>query len=92
MLSTTTDFPSAGSLAFRRGTAEPARIVRRNADGTALIARLRRTPGGGTTPLPGAAANCTVPLDELFEDEDHARHGSERQARQARRAHAAGGR
>lgn len=92
MLNVETQFPHAGCIAFRRGTAEPARIIRHNADRTALIERRQRLPGGGTTPLPGAAANCTVPMEDLHADEDSAIFGSTAKARAARRSRAAGGR
>lgn len=91
MLSQNTTFPQVGAIGYRRGTAEPARILRRNADATAFIERRQRVPGGGTRPLQGAAANCTVPLEELFEHPDHAIHGSAKKARQAKRSRAAGG-
>lgn len=90
MLDTHTPFPHAGSMAFRRGTAEPVRIQRCNSDGSALVTRHRRIPGGGTSPLPGASANLTLPLAELFADSDAAAHGGAAQARRAARSRAAG--
>lgn len=92
MLQTESTFPHVGALAFRRGTAEPARILRRNADDTALIERRAPTPGGGTVPLYGAAANTTVPIEDLFADRESAIFGSKAQARRAQRSRAAGGR
>ena len=92
MLQTPAPFPQVGAIAFRRHTAEPARILRRNADGTAFIERRVNLPGGGTAPLSGAAANCEVPLAELFDDPHIAIPGCAAKARRARRSRAAGGR
>lgn len=61
-------FPHVGALCFRRGTAEPAVILRRNADDTVLLQRRRTLPSGATVPLEGASANTTVPLAEVFAD------------------------
>lgn len=104
MLQTESTFPHVGALAFRRGTAEPARVIRCNADGTILIERRQRASGARsssasgsatmatTVPLSGAAANTTVDAADLFSDEQAAIWGSARRAAKARRTRAAKGR
>lgn len=90
MLQSEIEFPGVGAMAFRLGTAEPARITRRNDDGSAMVVRHRRLPGGGTVPLSGASATVTVPLEELFADEDAAMFGGRGKARRAARSRARG--
>ncbi|KLE32437.1 hypothetical protein [Aurantiacibacter luteus] len=91
MLASPAPFPHAGSIAYRLHTAEPVRIQREHPDGTVLVERRRRLPGGATAPLPGASANLTMPRAELFETPDAAAHGGVGKARQSRRRRAAGG-
>lgn len=91
MLQAETKFPHVGSLGFLAKTAEPARIIRSNADGTLLVERRRRLPGGGTVPLLGASANRTIAASSIFANPEIAIHGSAKKARQAQRRRAAGG-
>ena len=90
MLQHEPEFPHAGAMAFRIGTAEPVRIQRRNADGSALVTRHRRLPGGGIAVLTGASANSTLAMAELFPDPESAAHGSVKRASKARRSRAKG--
>jgi hypothetical protein len=87
MLQSLTDFPHAGSLCFRLDTAEPARIIRHNPDGTTLIERRERLLDGSTRAIPGASGNVTVPLAELFAEPEQACR-PQRRARRSRRANA----
>lgn len=86
MLQTPAPFPHPGAIAFRAGTAEPARILRRNDDGTVLIERRERTPDGGNRPIIGCSANTTVPLADLFADPLDAAGIARRAPRRSRRA------
>lgn len=92
MLATETPFPHTGSIGFIAKTAEPAKILQACSDGTMLVQRLRRAPGGGLIALPGATANRRVDASDLFADVDTAMHGSKEAATKARRRRAAGGR
>ncbi len=92
MLQHETEFPQVGSLGYLATTAEPARILQRNADGSILVERRQRAPGGGTSPLTGAAANRRVDAGDIFPDVDTAMFGSAEAASKARRSKAAGGR
>lgn len=90
MLQIPTPFPQVGSIGFLAGTAEPARILQRNGDGTLLVERRLRLPSGDTAPLTGASANRTVAAADLFEAPEVAIHGSQAKADKARRSRAAG--
>lgn len=59
MLKFAAPFPHPGASAFLRGTAEPVRILRRNADGTVLVQRtgpLARYDGASVERTEAAAA------------------------------------
>jgi hypothetical protein len=86
MLHTPTPFPHPGSIAYRARTAEPARILRWNDDGTVLIERRERTPDGGNRPIIGCSANTTVPVADLYADPLDAAGVGRRQGRRTRRA------
>lgn len=92
MLSHETEFPAVGSTGYLAGTAKPARILQRCGDGTFLVERRQRVPGGGTAPIPGAAGNRRVEEGELFATLDAAMFGNASAARRARRSRYAGGR
>lgn len=66
MLAEVTEFPHAGSKAFLGGTADPVTIMRRNADGTALV---RVDPRPHHPRNRDASGNRTVEFDELHETE-----------------------
>lgn len=66
MLAQVTDFPHAGSKAFLGGTADPVTIMRRNADGTALV---RMDPRPHHPRNRDASGNRTVDLDQLHQTE-----------------------
>lgn len=85
MLDTPAPFPHVGSICYRRHTAEPALILRHNADRTVLLERRRATPWGGLQRIEGASANCTVPLADIFPDKFTAIFGSVKKAQRARR-------
>ncbi|WP_408585952.1 hypothetical protein [Novosphingobium sp.] len=59
MLAVPIEFPAVGADAFLAPHAERVRIIRHNADGTALISRQR----------PGASGNTSVPFGSLHGDE-----------------------
>lgn len=69
MLSTPAEFPHAGSRAFLATSADPVTIIRRNADGSALVRRDARPFSARNR---DASGNTTVPLAELFADADEA--------------------
>lgn len=61
MLSSATEFPHPVSQAFLRPTAQPARIIQRNRDGTCLIAideRFKKASSNRTVPLADLAATA----------------------------------
>lgn len=60
MLSNPATFPHAGAPCFVRGTAEPARIIQRNADGTCLVSLEGPRPRSED-----ASRTCRLPLAEL---------------------------
>lgn len=66
MLAQVTQFPHAGSKAFLAGTADPVTIMRRNADGTALV---RIDPKPHAPRNRDASGNRTVAFDDLHETE-----------------------
>lgn len=66
MLAQPTQFPHAGSKAFLGGTADPVTIMRRNADGTALV---RVDPRPHHPRNRDASGNRTVTLADLHETE-----------------------
>lgn len=80
MLATITDFPQAGSIAFLRGTAEQARIIRRNADGTAFISLTDRK-----FPSERASGNRTIDAADLYPDAETAMHCGRTARRSTRR-------
>ena len=61
MLAHETEFPQIGSLGYLATTAEPARILQRNADGSMLVERRQRAPGGGTSSAASAAPQAQSP-------------------------------
>lgn len=63
MLSITTPFPHVGASAFLKPDAAPVRILRRHADGTALIAH---TDPARPDLHRNASGNTTVPMVDLF--------------------------
>lgn len=69
MLAASAPFPHVGSRAFIGTTAEPATIIRTNADRTALI-RVDPRPNKGRNR--DASGNRTEPLANLFATEDAA--------------------
>ena len=69
MLRQPAPFPEVGSAAFLRGTGTPVTIIRRNANGTALV---RYDPDRAIDRPAGASANATLPIPDLFEDRDAA--------------------
>lgn len=84
MLAHLTDFPQAGSMAFLRGTAEQARILRHNGDGTAFISLTDRR-----FPSERASGNRNIELADLYPDAETAMHcgrPARRNARGTRRA------
>ncbi|MBX7496792.1 hypothetical protein K3172_13075 [Qipengyuania sp. 6B39] len=66
MLQQPADFPHNGSQAFLAGTADPVTIIRRNADGSALV---RRDPKPHQRRNRDASGNTTVPFADLHETE-----------------------
>ena len=66
MLAQPSEFPHAGLKAFVGGTADPVTIMRRNADGTALV---RVDPRPHHPRNRDASGNRTVPLGDLHETE-----------------------
>lgn len=66
MLAEVTTFPHAGSKAYLGGTADPVTIMRRNADGTALV---RMDPKPHHRRNRDATGNRTVDIDDLHETE-----------------------
>ena len=66
MLAAPAPFPHAGSRAFVGATAEPVTIIRKNADGTALV-RVDPRPTEGRNR--DASGNTTVPVDQLYPSE-----------------------
>lgn len=69
MLRVPTEFPQAGSAAFLKGSADPVTILRRNADGTALV-RVEPRPTEGRNR--DASGNTTVALADLYATADEA--------------------
>lgn len=69
MIATSTEFPHAGSRGFILGTCDPVTIIRRNADGTALV---RRDPRSGEIRNRDASGNATLPLADLYPSEAEA--------------------
>lgn len=69
MLNLPAPFPQPGAHCFMRPDAAPVRIIRRNLDGSALVAR---QPQSGMTGTDArllrtiASGNTTVPLSDLF--------------------------
>lgn len=84
MLNTPAPFPHPGSIGFRLHTAEPARVIRANADGTLLVERRRRLSDGTTVPIAGASANVAIPRADLFADPLDAAHGGKPTPRRRR--------
>ena len=79
MLATTPDtlpeLPLAGSEGFLRGTATPARVIRRHADGTCLVKLFDKHPiTGKLVSRLGSSANRTVPESDLYATENEAQH------------------
>lgn len=64
MLAVATPFPMSGSTAYLRPTGAECRIIRRNADETALVSLADRPRD--------ASGNRTIPLAELAETEAEA--------------------
>lgn len=69
MLASPAPFPFAGSKAFLKDSADPVTIIRKNADGTALV---RRDPRPGEGPHRDASGNREEPLANLYADADEA--------------------
>ena len=67
MLQSATTFPHAGAPAFLRPTAEPVKIIQRNANGTCLISLTDKR-----FPREAASGNRTVDLAELAETAEEA--------------------
>lgn len=82
MLAQPTQFPHAGSKAFLGGTADPVTIMRRNADGTALV---RVDPRPHHPRNRDASGNRTVTLEDLHETERAAFEASTAPKRQRRK-------
>ena len=75
MLQVETPFPQAGSNGFLFGSAEPVRIIQRNADGTCLVQRtgdLARGLGASRT-LRVASADIVKTQAEAFPRAKHRR-------------------
>lgn len=68
MLNVPAKFPHVGSTAYLRGTGGPARILRRNADGTCLVELLESTPTGpARSRTREASGNRQVEGGDLYE-------------------------
>lgn len=79
MLATTPDtlpeLPLAGSEGYLRGTATPARVIRRHADGTCLVKLFDIHPvTGQRVERLGSTGNRTVPEAELYATATEAQH------------------
>ncbi len=79
MLSTPAPFPEAGATAFLKPEALACKILRRHADGTALISLTDKR-----FPREIASGTPTVPLADLFETAEAALHPPVRPARTPR--------
>jgi len=79
------EFPNPGAQAYVRGSAEPVRIIQRNADGTLLLSRsraaFRRKPG--TTGR--ASGTFREKLENLHPTENDALDAAATKPRRARR-------
>ena len=83
MLAQPSEFPHAGSKAFIGGTADPVTIMRRNADGTALV---RVDPRPHHPRNRDASGNRTVSMADLHETERAAFEAARKPKRRKRSA------
>lgn len=67
---TDTPLPQPGSFGYLRGTAQRARVIRRNGEGRCLVQLFHKPRGFGTwEPVPGSSGNTEVPEADLYATE-----------------------